>query len=275
MSVKQKAFSVLTAPIRKIFSRSNMINTTLHQNFSMKRRVRQGATDLLFYCPNRMTLMRAETFFTKEPDTIEWLDSFKPGEVLFDVGSNVGLYTLYAAQKGVRVVAFEPESQNYALLNHNIYLNSLSDRVCALNLALNSENKLDYLYLNQFMPGGALNNFGEEVDYEKKSFHSAFKQGACAFALDSFIDLFQYEVPDHLKIDVDGLEAAVIDGARVTLKNKKLKSILIELNTKLPEDLKILETLKSAGFKVKRQCHCPLVNKQFDGIDNFTLVRDQ
>ncbi len=275
MSVKQKAFSVLTAPIRKIFSRSNAVNTTLLQNFSMERRVKKGVTDLLFYCPNRTTLWRTETFFTKEPDTIEWLDSFKPGEILFDVGANVGLYTLYAAQKGVRVVAFEPESQNYALLNRNIYLNGLSDRVCALNLALTSEDKLDYLYLNQFISGGALNNFGEEIDYEKKHFHSAFKQGACAFKLDSFLELFKQEVPDHLKIDVDGLEAAVIDGALETLKNTKLKSVLIELNTKLPEDIKVLEILKSAGFKVKRQYHCPLVNEQFDGIDNFTLVRDQ
>src|SRR5262245_41812198 len=41
---------------------------------------------------------RARTFFTEEPDTVAWLDGLRPDDVLWDVGANVGLYTIYAAK---------------------------------------------------------------------------------------------------------------------------------------------------------------------------------
>ena len=76
-----------------------------------------------FVCPNRTVSWRVTTFLTKEPETIEWIDTFAPGDVLFDIGANIGCYSIYAASRSVRVMAFEPESQNYALINQNIFLN--------------------------------------------------------------------------------------------------------------------------------------------------------
>ena len=68
---------------------------------------------------------RADTYATKEPETIEWMDRlFKSDEVMWDIGANIGLYSLYAARaKGLKVFAFEPESTNFARLNNNINLN--------------------------------------------------------------------------------------------------------------------------------------------------------
>ena len=49
--------------------------------------------------PNRKTRYRAKTFSTKEPETLDWIDSFEKNSVFWDVGANIGLYSLYAAKK--------------------------------------------------------------------------------------------------------------------------------------------------------------------------------
>src|SRR6185369_11103747 len=74
------------------------------------------AGELKFLTPNQHCAWRVHTLDTKEPDTIAWLAKMQPGEVLFDVGANMGQYSLIAAKYGLTVHAFEPESQNFALL---------------------------------------------------------------------------------------------------------------------------------------------------------------
>ena len=62
------------------------------------------------------------TLFSKEPITLAWIDTFKDGETLYDIGANVGMYTIYAAvMRKANVYAFEPEALNYAELNKNIF----------------------------------------------------------------------------------------------------------------------------------------------------------
>ena len=61
--------------------------------------------------PNWLAGWRVDTFSSKEPETLEWIDSLPEGSVLWDVGANVGLYSVYAAKKRrCRVWAFEPWS---------------------------------------------------------------------------------------------------------------------------------------------------------------------
>ncbi|MDA0225662.1 MAG: FkbM family methyltransferase, partial [Proteobacteria bacterium] len=79
---------------------------------------------LRYYTPNAQTRWRVESLYTKEPDTIDWLCSMTREDLLFDVGANVGMYTIFAAAtRGTRVLAFEPEAQNYGILNTNIHGN--------------------------------------------------------------------------------------------------------------------------------------------------------
>ena len=54
--------------------------------------------------------------------------------------------------------------------------------------------------------------------------------------------------PDHIKIDVDGIENKIIEGGSKTLKNPQLKSILIEINSNRKEDKKIIDKLKYYRF---------------------------
>ena len=99
--------------------------------------VQRGPHQLRYATPNKMCLWRAKTLATKEPSTIGWLDSLQPDAPLLDVGANVGMYSIYAAVvRRSRVFAFEPESQNYALLCRNIVLNEASGRIVAWSAAL-------------------------------------------------------------------------------------------------------------------------------------------
>ena len=86
---------------------------------------------LYFFCPGHIPLWQAEHLFTKEPETIAWIEQMPPGSVLWDIGANVGTYAIYAAQRGMHVVAFEPSAANYYVLNRNIHLNKLSTQVSA------------------------------------------------------------------------------------------------------------------------------------------------
>ena len=57
--------------------------------------------NLLFFTPNDLCEMRVETLFTKEPETIKWIDNFsvKSNSIFWDIGANIGLYSIYAAAK--------------------------------------------------------------------------------------------------------------------------------------------------------------------------------
>ena len=68
----------------------------------------------------RTVRMRALTFETKEPETLNWIRGFDAEDNLLDIGANIGIYSLYAAYKGGNVTAIEPDALNYALLNLNI-----------------------------------------------------------------------------------------------------------------------------------------------------------
>ena len=66
-----------------------------------------------------MERYRADTFWTKEPETIAWIDSFKPGDTFLDIGANIGIYSLYAGSRGVNAWAVEPHPGNFHALTIN------------------------------------------------------------------------------------------------------------------------------------------------------------
>jgi hypothetical protein len=93
---------------------------------------------------------------------------FQPHEVLVDIGANVGMYTIWAAKtRGMRVFAFEPESQNYALLYKNIVLKHACSR----------------LYLSEFHAGGSCHTFGEKLDHRLEHRESKYSQGCISATL--------------------------------------------------------------------------------------------
>ena len=122
-----------------------------YENLEPVATVEWSGKKIRFSTPNKFTFHRVESLHSKEPDTMSWIASFEPGDVLLDVGANVGMYSIWAAAtRGTRVFAFEPESQNYALLNKNIYFNQLVADVTAYGIALSDEIGFGDLHLGEF-----------------------------------------------------------------------------------------------------------------------------
>lgn len=229
-----------------------------------------------FYCLDNLPVWRAETLLTKEPETIEWIDAMEDGDVLFDIGANVGVYTIYAGiNKNIKVRAFEPLAANYFLINRNIEVNNLSDNVQAYCLALNDEDMISSFYVQNTGFGSAVSSFNVPIDHNGDQFEAKFEQGMIGMSLDHFIEKFAPDFPTHIKIDVDGIEDKIILGAEKTLANPILKSVSIELDDNRPDYTNgVIDHIKAAGFTLKSKRHSPLFdNTQYANIYNYQFYR--
>ncbi len=227
------------------------MNLTLEQYESLNPvcEVKVSDASVRYSTPNRFTKWRVDSLFSKEPITIEWLSKLKPDSVLLDVGANVGMYTIWAATtRGSRVYAFEPEAGNYAILNKNIQINGLSQLVSAYCIGLLDYDGFSTLNLSDTAPGGSCHTVGQELGFDLKPRNSAFVQGCPVSSVDSFCERAKVK-PTHIKIDVDGLEAQVINGMRGLLSKRAFESMIIELNTNLSEHQEIITELLSFGYK--------------------------
>jgi FkbM family methyltransferase len=203
-----------------------------------------------FFTPNSTTAWRVKTIFQKEPITISWMNNIKENEIVLDIGANVGMYTLMSAiGRGAIVYGFEPESANYNLLTQNIKLNNISNKVqsfCSGILDYDGFSSLNIAKLD-FEPGGSCNSVDEELDFKLKPMNVIFKQGINVTKLDTFCDKLKI-TPKHIKIDVDGLEHRVINGALESIK--KSKTVIVELNTNLQQHNETINLMKDLGFKL-------------------------
>lgn len=168
--------------------------------------------------------MAAETLLSKEPATIGWIDGFDRNDIFWDVGANTGIYSLYAGKvKGVPTLAFEPASFNHALLCDNIRLNGLEERVAAYAFAFSDRSRLGQLNVADDEPGAAFASV-EDAGVGR------LKQAVLVLSVDDFIERFAPPFPTHIKTDVDGLEAQILNGSRRTLADPRLRSLLVEVD---------------------------------------------
>jgi FkbM family methyltransferase len=204
---------------------------------------------MAFATPNTFTQWRVTSILQKEPWTLEWIAGFKPDDILLDCGANVGMYTVWAAAtRGVKVYALEPEAQNYALLNRNILLNNLMQSVKAYCIGLSNSTGFFDLYMADLRVGGSNHAVGEALNFEHKPLRAQFVQGCSAYKLDDLVRSGSLPVPTHIKIDVDGFEPRIIEGARQTLADSAVRSLLIETNQNLQDHRDMVGELNKMGF---------------------------
>lgn len=233
--------------IASAFNGAGPLATEIVQAITPLARIETAAGPIFCRAGHGRLVWRAETFYTEEPDTVAWLDSMRPSDTLWDVGANVGLYSLYAAKRGCQVLAFEPESQNYALLMENIALNRLP--VIASNVALTDHCGFGKMRVRYITKGGAFNTFGDE-DTASSSLakrDDGVVQMAYGVTGDELIAA-GFPRPTHIKIDVDGLEPKIIAGCAKLLNHRGTQSVLVELNTDSRPDLEVPQILRSCGF---------------------------
>lgn len=214
---------------------------------------------------NEYDHIRLKDFFSKEPETLIWLNRLSKEDVLWDIGSNIGVYSIYAAKViGNKTYAFEPCWKNTFFLQENIDINDLNKFVTAYPIAIGKEHKYDVLLNTRNIPGctGAEVSGSELSNNNTQNYKDKKESGCVVESIDSLVEK-GLTPPTHLKIDVDGLEPDIIEGAKNTLP--KVKSILVELVTQqkgLKENIQLananvveahLETIKkleAMGFVI-------------------------
>ena len=217
--------------------------------------------EVKFFVPNQLTSWRVDSLFTKEPETLDWIDSFnnQDGLIFWDIGANIGLYSIYSALKNTnsKTVAFEPSTSNLRVLSRNISVNNLEKNIQIIPIPLtNKENEFLMMKEGQFIEGGALNSFGESWDFEGNEFKSTMNYQLIGTTINYFLKNNILEIPDHIKIDVDGIEHLILKGGEKHLIDKKIKSIIIEVQENLNEQLgEIIKILEKSNFYLKEKHH--------------------
>ena len=221
-------------------------------------------TKVNFFIPNNLIDWRVRTILSKEPDTLKWINSFSGNSkiIFWDIGANIGLYSIYSAVKhkdNIQVIAFEPSSSNLRILSRNISINNLSDKIIINQIALTDKNK-SFLNMNEpeFIEGSSLNTFGENINFEGKKFFPNQKYKIFGTSIDYLINEKIHEVPNYIKIDVDGIEHLILNGGDNLFKSNRIKSVLIEINENFLEQNKsVLMFMKEHGFKFQKKENFP------------------
>lgn len=194
-----------------------------------------GDLSYRFRCGTLREYSRCVKMFIKEPGTCDWIrNNVKPGEVFFDIGANIGVYTILAAyhagQKG-KVYAFEPHSANFTRLLDNILENNLQNIVVPCNFALNDEQgffPFNYLSGQAGFSNSQLSPNHKLSDGDDYHEISELKYAA---SIDSLIASGKFTAPHHIKIDVDGNELLILNGMRDLMRTSKRPiSIQVEIN---------------------------------------------
>ena len=114
----------------------------------------------------------------------------------------------------------------------------------------------------QFMEGGAMNSFGEKFDFEGKEFQTTMKYNLLGTTMNYFIENSILEIPDYIKIDVDGIEHLILEGGDKFLSNQKVKSLSIEINENFKDQYEqVLDLMEKNKFRI--------LHKKFN--DDFQL----
>ena len=212
-----------------------------------------------FFVPNHLTDYRVNTFFTKEPETLQWIDNFNTDkEIIFwDIGSNIGLYSIYSALKyrNIKIHSFEPSTSNLRILSRNININELQDKIFINQFPLTDRDKGYQLMMeSDFREGGALHSFGKDLNFEGNKMNIKNNYNIYGFSINYLIKNLNLEVPNYIKIDVDGLEHYILKSADEVLKHQNLKSILVEINENYFKQFNdVEEIMKRFNFKLLKK----------------------
>lgn len=237
--------------------------------------VYEGNT-FLFTSPNYLNHWRLKTFSSKEPETLKWIDNLEEGAVLWDIGANVGLYSVYAAKvKNCKVYSFEPSVFNLELLARNAFINGLSSNISIVPLPLSTEMGINKLNMSSTSWGGAISTFGANaIGHDGKPMNKIFEFSTFGISMNIAVDLLNIPQPDYIKMDVDGIEHLILMGGEKVLNN--VKGIIIEINDDFEEQgVSASRLLSASGLRLQEKVHSEIVEKieEFNRTFNQIWVR--
>jgi FkbM family methyltransferase len=232
-------------------------------------KVKFADRELIFKSGHGRLKWRADTFYTEEPMMIEWLKTFTDSDVFLDVGANIGTYAIPAAVKGARVLALELDPANIYCLNSNICLNAVQSEITIVPIAASDTVSLQDIYYRNFSIGDALQSVGREQILPTRR-PAPYQIAQLSMPIDHIIAEFAFPQPNKIKIDVDGNEQIVVNGAWDTIR--KAEEIYFEDNG-LETDLEIIEKMRALGFEIVKETPAIVGSVKSDIARNLLLRR--
>lgn len=260
-SIPHRAFKKLLAGFQRIgnmLPRDVYIKMAVEVIETLERviEIDTGKGKIKFHCDSEIARIRAMGALSREPDTIAWINGFSEQDTLLDIGSNVGVFTLYAAViRGANVVACDPLPHNHHALSQNALINGVTDRITVICAAVTDRPEIAALMIPAIADtaGGAGATFGESYDNYQREIAISHRLNTIGVSIDDLVERFGMAPPTHIKMDIDGIQDKVIAGAANTLKNPALKSVMLELNpVSDPHNRQvfdmIMQAMKESGF---------------------------
>lgn len=251
---------VIIDKIIRIYFKKNSFLPLIHDNIENNQYYSVNILNnkYQFFCPSSKTLGRVESILKREPETINWINNFKNNKkiVFWDIGANIGLYSIYAAikHKDIEIISFEPSTSNTRALSRNISINNFHKKIKIFQLALSDkENMISYFNETKFVEGNSNSNFNYEFNYQGEYLtEDKIKNKYSIFGtnINELIKENVIKIPNYIKIDVDGIEDLILKGSTDLLSNNELKELSIELNFGNKSKYNYIDKLlKSYGFE--------------------------
>jgi len=210
-----------------------------------------------------------------EKDDTKFLKSvIKNDWVCFDIGANIGYYTLLLASLATKgkIYAFEPVPLSYALLKANLALNNFIN-VIANNIALGDKNGRVSFVLSE---DSGLAGFRDTKRKPVKE-----KITTSVWTLDSYVERLKISRIDFIKMDVEGGEKLVLQGAKNVLVKIKPRIMLIELydlnlniyNESVESVVKFLRNYNYLPYKLEKDNPVPFKREDYNNVHNVYFVR--
>ena len=202
-------------------------------------------------CTNWITHFRWYLFKNKEEEVRHYINNYvREGDKFFDVGANIGVFSIYTARRydNISCYCFEPEYSNLNILKENIVANNITNKVNIYSVAVGNFVGLSRLNLQDFTSGSAAHTESKEpIGMTHEGYPVVWSEGIVSVSLDYIceqLDVF----PNALKIDTDGNEDKVLEGAAKTLCDKRLRSLVIEMPDENEKGKYCCEILNRANF---------------------------
>lgn len=282
VALKRAALRFVHASVRNALSLlPDRLVVIIHGHSALLRRLDHPRVPVMLMVGSEIELRTRLRSCSKEPELVAWIENdIRAGDVLYDIGANVGTYALLAAALGsgrVQVYCFEPGATTFAQLCRNIAANSLAEVMYPFQIALADRTGTVAFNYASFDAGGALHALGEAVDWKGDTFAPVYRQPVLAYRLDEFRERFSLAAPTHIKVDVDGGELGVFRGAGRTLDEAALRGVFVELEEGTAAAREITELLERRGFRLDHKFAC--VPAPHDGrvsrLFNFVFRRER
>ncbi|XKE45432.1 FkbM family methyltransferase [Halomonas organivorans] len=193
-----------------------------------------------------------------ETEVLDFIDGMASGSIFYDLGACEGRFSLYAAARGIDVVAFEPERYNLDVLNENIALNErLPGRIHVMAVAVGDHNEKRQMNVGQPWEGGHQKVVVQENLRRDLRFEASQVQDVEVRRLDDLLHDGKLPLPTYLKVDIDGSELSFLRGACRTLSRTSVKGVVFEVNKEDDGFSEILASLASLGWRVKAEYQVP------------------